>query len=275
MDDDQFTAKGPPYPQSGFPETAFSTVQDQDPSDFKVGVRVHGRRFGVIGQINASRSDPGTAWVWGPASGRTKFGILGTAAGEVKAGVAGISVSTTQPIAVSNPRPGELTPSGELVGVLGMSGTGPGVKGHSESGDGVLGTSENGPGVTGVSVNAGPGVRAVSTNESGIWATSENGWAVHGASKNDRGGVFDSGDKRAQIRLIPHEQRETTPKLPKNGLPGDLLLIQNRSPFSGRYELSLWLCVPSPIPMPAGAAAPAAFWREIALGSPVEGTVDG
>jgi hypothetical protein len=80
--------------------------------------------------------EPGTACVWGPASGRTKFGILGTARGEVEAGVAGVSVSTTQPIAVSNPQPGELTPSGGLVGVLGMSGTGPGVKGHSEWGDG-------------------------------------------------------------------------------------------------------------------------------------------
>ena len=81
MHDDQFTAKGPPFP-SGFEKAAFST-EPQDNTQFAWGVRVLALRCGVVGQTRAG----GVAGVY--ADGRfSQFGVLGTAFGQ-RIGVVG------------------------------------------------------------------------------------------------------------------------------------------------------------------------------------------
>src|SRR5262245_991241 len=73
MHDDQFTALGPPFDASGFEKAAFSTGQtNEEDTLFEWGVRVVGRRGGVVGQAAGG-------WAGVIGQGRfSKFGVLGT-----------------------------------------------------------------------------------------------------------------------------------------------------------------------------------------------------
>jgi hypothetical protein len=64
-------------------------------------------------------------------------------------------------------------------------------------------------------------------------------------------------------------QMTDSPRLPKDGTIGDLLLIQNTVVSAGlpvSDSCSLWLCVPAPTSIRA-------HWREIKLGNVVRGTI--
>jgi hypothetical protein len=69
---------------------------------------------------------------------------------------------------------------------------------------------------------------------------------VTGFSKDGRGGIFQTGERSAQIRLVPIQQDTSQPKLPKDGNVGDLILIRNTARIEERLVdvCSLWLCIP-------------------------------
>jgi hypothetical protein len=268
MHDDQFTAVGPSHHTSGFKKTAFST---SNPSDFEYGVNVQGGRCGVYGESahpdsirestvegvgihgfgenfgvvgNGSR---GIAGVYGHAN-RSRTGVLG-AAMRGGTGVIGASVENLgNPLGTFRSIPDPADGSG--IGVLGTSGRGTGVQGSSADGSGGDFSSIAGAGVIG---------------------KSEEGIGVHAVSNSGRGGVFQSGRNVAQINLVPLQQNTAEPELPKQGEIGDLLLIVNSVTVAQtviQEKCSLWLCVPRP-----GRLSANAFWQEVQLGDPVEGTI--
>jgi hypothetical protein len=130
----------------------------------------------------------------------------------------------------------------------------------SGTGSGVIGTSTEGSGGDFSSMDG-----------AGVSAESDSGVAVHAISRGNRAAVFESGTTIAQINLVPLKQTTGIPELPKNGVPGDLLLIQNTVNFSKQImsdSCSLWLCVPGPLVLGGNA-----FWQEVKLGTRVKGTL--
>jgi Putative peptidoglycan binding domain len=200
---DQFTAKGPPNDNSGFPQSGFTTVSDG--GGFQFGARMNAVRCGVVGQTQGG----GIAGVLG--QGRfSKVGVLGTGFGAA-VGVVGASVDNTNSLFNLNVPPAnfQLTDlgGGNGTGVLGTSGSGFGVHGHSASNTGVVGGSDD-------------------------------GFGVHGASASGVGGVFES-QFGAQIRLIPHDS--ATPEGRLSGVGGDIV-VTTAAGESGT-TFSMWFCV--------------------------------
>jgi hypothetical protein len=284
--DDQFTAMGPSFRDSGFPKTAFST---SSPSDFLDGVHVQAARCGVVGeglQASADTTDVGSTFpgvgvegrgvnlgvlgvgrenaiasVFGQGN-RCKVGVLGVAMdrrGDPRVGVIGASVKNLgNPLQTFRRAPEPADGSG--TGVLGTSGTGDGVRGTSDTGDGVRGAS-----------SMGNGVHGKSDEGTGVAAESISGVAVSAVSTSNRAGVFQSGTNIAQISLVPLEQKTAEPELPKDGNVGDILLILNKTKLGHtvvHQKCSLWLCVPS-----AGRLGWSVSWQEIQLGRVVTGTI--
>ena len=277
---DHYTSTGPPNNGSGFPRSSFSNNQQTNtaPRDFEYGVNVQGQRCGVLGQSievdtqgsrhrdsdvtgvgvhgfgenfgvfgNGSR---GIAGVFGQHL-RGRSGIIG-AAMRNGTGVVGASVRNMgNPLerfrSVPDPADGGGT------GVFGTSGTGPGVHGSSSEGIGVRGTNETGPGVRG---------------------SSSEGIGVHGISERDRAGLFETRGNVAQIRLQPLRQRTFTPKLPRNGKVGDLLLIRTPSVVGRRFpdrspdKCTLWLCIPKD-----SSSDDSDRWQQVMLGQVVTGSI--
>jgi len=240
MHDDQFTAKGPPFP-SGFEKAAFST-EPQDNTPFEWGVRVLARRVGVVGQTSGG----GVAGVYG--HGRfSQFGVLGTGFGE-RIGVVGASVTNTNDLMNLNVPPATVNldslGAGSGTGVLGKSGSGLGVHGMSESSTAVLGTSSTGIGSHGSS-----------DRSTGVFGSSQTGFGVHGRSESGPGGVFESNGQ-AQARLVPTEL--STPEGRVGGAGGELLATAAGGVFR------LWFCTR------AGDAA-SAGWDLVAASRPFPG----
>jgi hypothetical protein len=305
MHDDQFTAIGPFFRTHRKQKTAFST---EAPKEFEYGVNVRGKRCGVFGESGTTNGDSslsegvgvqgsgstigvfghgghGIAGVYGHAN-HSQAGVLGAAMRDGN-GVVGISLNSlgnpaatfesVPPTKIDGSGIGVIGASGEGSGVVGISTTGQAGEFTSQSGAGVMASSREGrggefssetrAGVRGTSSD-GNGGEFRSTNGEGVSAKSAVGVAVHGVSRGERGGVFESGKNVAQINLVPLMQTTQTPKLPKDGTVGDLLLIQNVVAISGPVvsdTCSLWLCVPS--------RGRIASWREVQLGNPVKGTL--
>ncbi len=280
MHDDQFTAKGPPFSGSGFPQTAFST--NQDGGGFQFGVRVNASRCGVVGQTGQG----GIAGVCG--QGRfSQFGVLGTAF-QNRTGVVGVSVDNTNDLFNLNTHPGEFNlgslGGGQGTGVLGKSGAGVGVHGISATSTGVFGSSGTGFGLHGISdtttavvgsSRAGFGVHGLSTSNSAVVGTSEGGDGIVGQSSTGQGGRFESGRAGSiagQIRLVPQPMPvtnlvPTTPAvydigvldlLPSQGQGGEMLVTQ-----ADDGNCVLWMCTRSSTP------SERATWRQVLLGQPV------
>jgi hypothetical protein len=240
MHDDQFTAKGPPFP-SGFEKAAFST-EPQDNTQFAWGVRVLALRCGVVGQTRAG----GVAGVY--ADGRfSQFGVLGTAFGQ-RIGVVGASVDNNRDLMNLNVPPASVNldsfGTGSGTGVFGKSGSGFGVHGMSTSSTAVLGTSS-----TGIGSHGG------SDSSTGVLATSEAGFGLHGVSNLGPGGVFES-KANAQVRLVPREMASPEGQVAGGG--GELLATT----ASGVFRL--WFCTR------AGDTASAA-WDLVAGSRPFPG----
>lgn len=202
MHDDQFTAMGPPFAHSGFPESGFSTLPE-DPV-FQFGLRANARRCGVMGQTGGG----GVAGVYG--HGRFSLvGVLGTAFGQ-SIGVVGTSVVTTNDLMNLNVSPDQVSldslGGGSGTGVLGKSGSGFGVHGTSDANTAVLGASGS-------------------------------GFGVHGVSGGGPGGVFES-TSNAQIRMVPREL--TTPEGHSGGAGGELLATVAAGPAGPEFRL--WFC---------------------------------
>lgn len=262
MFDDQFTAVGPPNPNSGLPDSGFSTGENQlgEPAPFQFGVHVHALRFGVMGH---TAEGEGVAGVYGHGD----FGVLGTAFGERSIAVLGASVTdTNQLMNPQDPQPTEDElhfGSGE--GVVGRSGSGTGVRGRSTSGSGVYGQSEQANGVHGEG-NSG----------SGVYGHSVSGIGVAGFSENGPGGEFES-TTRGQIRLVTRSvefgagESGEYPKLPRSGESGEMIAVIQKAPPPPAelvdQECSLWLCVSSSSSLPPIPA----FWARVQLGSAISG----
>jgi hypothetical protein len=184
-------------------------------------------------------------------------------------GVVGISLASIGNPAVTFETVTPEEADGTGVGVIGASGDGAGVRGISQSGRGGEFRSVSRAGVRGTS-SEGNGGEFRSSGGEGVSAKSDSGVAVHAVSRGDRGGVFESGRNVAQINLVPLSQTgERRPQLPKDGVVGDLLLIENTVSVSGNpisSTCSLWLCVSDPMSL-------VAQWREVQLGSTVAGTI--
>jgi Putative peptidoglycan binding domain len=206
MHDDQFTALGPPFEHSGFQGAAFSTGQpNEEDTLFEWGVRVVGRRGGVVGQTTGG-------WAGVIGQGRfSKFGVLGTAFGE-RIGVVGASVLNTNDLMNLNVDPARVNldslGAGSGTGVFGKSGSGFGVHGMSERNTAVLGTSRNAVGCHGAS-----------DSSTGVLGTSKSGFE----SKTN-----------AQVRLVPREM--TSPEGQVAGGGGELLATTAAGVFR------LWFC---------------------------------
>jgi hypothetical protein len=300
MHTDQFTAVGPPFKGSGVKNTGFSTKPMsaatlaifnawrrlfRQPAitevNFEYGVNAQGLRCGVYGgnpNIDAERDStmdgvgvhgigenfgvfgngtPGTAGIFGEHT-RGGVGVIG-ATMRSGTGVIGASLQNIgNPLETfqSIPDPGD----GDGDGVFGISGLGTGVRGTSSRGNGGSFTSVMGDGIFGESKEG-----------AGVVGKSDRGPGVIATSTADRGGVFESGPKVAQINLVPRDQAGNRPQLPKDDRVGDLLLIRNRRQVEVGLDVisehcSLWLC--TSVSHIAGAD-----WREIMLGRTVKGTL--
>lgn len=278
MHDDQFTATGPSHFTSGFKKTAFST---HDTSDFEYGLNVQGERCGVFGESKGvAGTRESTVEGTGVQGSGDNFGVVGNG-GQGIAGVFGIGIRSQFGVVGAAMRGG--------TGVAGASfrnlenplntlqqmadpadGAGIGVYGTSGSGAGIRGSSMEGNGGDFSSIT-GAGVSAESAEGTGVSAISNSGVAVHAISEENRGGVFQSGTNIAQINLVPLMQTTAEPRLSKDGNIGDLLLIRNTYQGAVGFtsdQCSLWLCV-SGITHFGGNA----FWQEVKLGGPVQGTL--
>ena len=279
--EDQFTATGPAFTGSGFSRAGFST--NRAGADFTYGVNVQGERCGVYGESVRGGSgkreadvegvgiygfgenfgvygngNRGIAGVYG-GHNRGGVGVLGAAMRDAT-GVVGVSMSSIgNPLStfgdsISDPA------DGSGVGVLGRSGTGAGVQGSSDEGNGGVFSS-----------NTGDGVFGESDSGSGVTGSSESGVGVVGVSREDRGGVFQSGENVAQIRLATQRQRTRFPQLPQRGKVGDLILIRYRTiriiGGSSPDACGLWLCVPK------DSSDDSDQWQEVMLGQVVTGTL--
>jgi hypothetical protein len=243
--DDQFTAMGPPFSGSGFPESAFSTLSSDD-TGFQFGLRANARRCGVMGQTGGG----GVAGVYG--HGRfSKFGVLGTAFGQ-SIGVVGASVTTTNDLMNLNVPPADVNldslGAGSGTGVFGKSGSGFGVHGMSDSSTAVLGTSRTGIGGHGAS-----------DSSTGVLGTSESGFGVHGLSESGPGGVFESKNN-AQMRLVPQEM--ASPEGRVGGAGGELLATTAAGVMGAAFRL--WFCT-------RGGDAATAEWDLVAGSRPFPG----
>jgi hypothetical protein len=161
-------------------------------------------------------------------------------------------------------------PFGTTSGPGPANGDGTGVLGASGSGTGVLGVS--GTGFSGITPQnmPGNGVLGASGTGAGVFGKSDEGIGVYGQSTQGRGGVFECSKTVAQVRLVPVEQGNRVPALPKEGKVGDLLLLRNTI-FVGNDILanscSLWLCIPR------DSTDNSDMWQEVALGQVVRGTL--
>lgn len=245
MHDDQFTAQGPPFAGSGFPESAFSTLSSDD-TGFQFGLRANARRCGVMGQTGGG----GVAGLYG--HGRfSQFGVLGTAFGQ-RIGVVGASVNNTNDLMNLNVPPADVNldslGAGSGTGVFGKSGSGFGVHGMSDSSTAALGTSRTGIGSHGES-----------DSSTGVLGTSDSGFGVHGSSGGGPGGVFESKDN-AQMRLVPREM--ASPEGRVGGAGGELLATTAAGATGPEFRL--WFC------SRAGDAA-SARWDLVAGSRPFPG----
>jgi hypothetical protein len=203
MHDDQFTAVGPPFAGSGFPESAFSTLSSDD-TGFQFGLRANARRCGVMGQTSGG----GVAGLYG--HGRfSQFGVLGTAFSG-RTGVVGVSVTNTNDLMNLNVPPANVSldslGAGSGTGVFGKSGSGLGIHGMSDSSTGALGASGS-------------------------------GFGVHGLSRSGPGGVFESAEN-AQVRLVPREM--DSPEGRVGGAGGELIATTAAGPTGPACRL--WFC---------------------------------
>jgi hypothetical protein len=203
MHDDQFTAMGPPFKDSGFEKAGFSTLSND--VGFEFGMRALARRCGVMGQTEGG----GIAAIYGHGNA-PQFGVLGTAFGD-RIGVVGANVVNTNDLMNLN-----VPPEKFALDSLGH-GSGTGVLGTTGSGTGVLGTSQSGAGVEG---------------------GSETGVGVHGHGGFGPGGVFESANA-AQVRLIPRDLISPEGRLPGDG--GALLVTSSAEGFNDP-ECRLWFC---------------------------------
>nr|BFE29287.1 hypothetical protein GCM10010200_015380 [Actinomadura rugatobispora] len=247
MHDDQFTAMGPPFADSGFPQTAFSTLSSDD-TGFQFGLRVNARRCGVVGQTSGG----GVAGLYG--HGRfSQFGVLGTGFGQ-RIGVVGASVTNTNDLMNLNVPPAEVNldslGTGSGTGVFGKSGSGFGVHGMSDSNTATLGMSRTGIGSHGDS-----------RTSTGVLGTSDAGFGLHAISRSGPGAVFESKEN-AQMRLVPREM--PSPEGRVGGAGGELLATTETAPTGPVFRL--WFCTR------AGDAASAA-WDLVAGTRPFPGTL--
>lgn len=281
--DSDFVATGPTL--KGF-ETAVS-----EPPNITFGVNVRGKKCGVYGEsVRRSRRNPPP-----PVSESDGLGVCGVGDSIGVMGDGGSIAGVFGQITEGGSNAAGVMGIGQkdgITGVIGVS-TDPSRRGRGRNrGIGVIGASDNGSGfgVVGLSIEStdnspipihntseatgiGTGVMGASGSGNGVVGNSESGTGVVGSSKRGRGGVFQSGKNVAQIRLMPQKQKSITPKLPREGKVGDLILLRNPSPFSSfvhrhsNETCSLWLCVPK------DASDFSDQWQQVLLGPVITGTV--
>ena len=196
---DQFTAKGPPNDNSGFPQSGFTTVSDG--GGFQFGARMNAVRCGVVGQTQGG----GVAGVLGQGRG-SKFGVLGTAF-DGAIGVVGVSVDNTNSLFNFNVPPANFNLNslgrGSGTGVLGKSTTGFGVHGISSSNTAVVGQSLAGPGSDGGTQPSGFGVHGIAVSNTGVVGTSDSGFGITEPAKPIRRGRH---QRRQCVRRARHRE---------------------------------------------------------------------
>lgn len=315
---DQFTATGPAFSGAGYPYAAFSTNREGTDSPYgvnvqgtvcgvygeslissplnratpehysKIGVCGMGNDFGVYGAGNTR------VGVYGESENGA-CGVYGKSLKTKSAGVTGIGqIQRTVPD--SSAPYGVRAVDAETVGSTGVIGAGEGGKGFGIIGLSVkdITVNEAVPGgrtptldvridkdglpTTNKELDNGVGVLGMSGWGPGVFGFSENGIGLLGRSAIDRGGTFESGKFKAQVRLVPDKQKSKTgiPELPKRGKVGDLFLIRNTSDIEHPEDVppvdvcSLWLCIPQ-----QGEDSKSEYsntWQRIQLGSTVIGT---
>jgi hypothetical protein len=158
-------------------------------------------------------------------------------------------------------------------GVIGFGGKGRDKNGNPRQGTGVVGVGSGDALFPPFTEPLETGVYGMGRD--GVKGMGKEGVGGRFESMEDRGGVFSSGRRAAQIRLVPLQQDTPDPMLPARGKVGDLIVVRNtakvvdeRGNTSIRDDCTLWLCVPSdPSTMDSNK------WQQILLGSVKTGTL--